>query len=147
MRGVLTRDEMRAADAAALATVSHETLVDRAGTAAAHAALRLLGGAYGRRVVVVAGKGSNGADGRVAAASWPGRGARVHVVEAADIGGGDALRRATWSSTPPTAPGSAAPTTRPRSRRVPACWPSTSPRASMPTAGMHRAPPCRRTAP
>jgi ADP-dependent NAD(P)H-hydrate dehydratase / NAD(P)H-hydrate epimerase len=91
VRGVLTRDEMRAADAAALATVSHETLVDRAGTAAAHAALRLLGGAYGRRVVVVAGKGSNGADGRVAAAYLSSRGARVRVVEAASIGGGDAL--------------------------------------------------------
>jgi NAD(P)H-hydrate epimerase len=91
MRGVLTRDEMREADAAALATVSHATLVDRAGTAAAHAALRLLGGAYGRRVVVVAGKGSNGADGRVAAAFLAGRGARVRVVEAADLGGGDAL--------------------------------------------------------
>jgi len=91
VRGVLTRDEMRAADAAALANVSHETLVDRAGTAAAHAALRLLGGAYGRRVVVVAGKGSNGADGRVAAAYLSSRGARVHVVEAADIGGGVAL--------------------------------------------------------
>ena len=66
MRAVLTRDEMRAADAAALAHVSHETLVMRAGTAVAVAALRMLGGAYGRRVVVVAGKGSNGADGRVA---------------------------------------------------------------------------------
>ena len=91
VRGVLTHAEMRAADAAALATVSHETLVDRAGTAAAHAALRLLGGAYGRRVVVVAGKGNNGADGRVAAAFLARRGARVRVVEAADVGGGDAL--------------------------------------------------------
>jgi NAD(P)H-hydrate repair Nnr-like enzyme with NAD(P)H-hydrate epimerase domain len=61
---VLTRDEMRAADAAALAERLHETLVNRAGTAVAHAALRMLGGAYGRRVTVVAGKGSNGADGR-----------------------------------------------------------------------------------
>ena len=67
MRPVLTREEMRAADAAALERVSHETLVTRAGTAVAHAALRMLGGAYGRRVVVVAGQGSNGADGRVAA--------------------------------------------------------------------------------
>ena len=33
VRAVLTRDEMRAADAAALDTVSHETLVTRAGTA------------------------------------------------------------------------------------------------------------------
>ena len=91
MRAVLTRDEMRAADAAALVTVSHETLVARAGTAAGHAALRLLGGAYGRRVVVVAGKGSNGADGRVAAAFLARRGARVEVVDAADVGGGDLL--------------------------------------------------------
>ena len=91
MRPVLTRDEMRAADAAALATVSHGTLVDRAGTAVAHAALRLLGGAYGRRIVVVAGKGSNGADGRVAAAFLAHRGARVRLVEAADVEGGVAL--------------------------------------------------------
>jgi len=91
VRGVLTRDEMRAADAAALATTSHDVLVGRAGTAVGHAALRLLGGAYGRRVVVVAGKGSNGADGRIAASFLAWRGARVRVVEAADLGGGDAL--------------------------------------------------------
>jgi ADP-dependent NAD(P)H-hydrate dehydratase / NAD(P)H-hydrate epimerase len=91
VRAVLTRDEMRAADAAALATVPHETLVDRAGTAAAHAALRLLGGAYGRRIVVVAGKGSNGADGRVAASFLARRGARVRVLDAADLGHGDEL--------------------------------------------------------
>jgi hydroxyethylthiazole kinase-like uncharacterized protein yjeF len=91
VRAVLTRDEMRAADAAALATTSHETLVERAGTAVGHAALRLLGGAYGRRVVVVAGKGSNGADGRIAASFLAGRGARVRVVEAADLGDGEAL--------------------------------------------------------
>ena len=91
MRAVLTRDEMGAADAAALTTVSHDVLVGRAGTAVGHAALRLLGGAYGRRVVVVAGKGSNGADGRVAASFLAWRGARVRVVEAADVGGGDEL--------------------------------------------------------
>jgi ADP-dependent NAD(P)H-hydrate dehydratase / NAD(P)H-hydrate epimerase len=84
VRAVLTRDEMRAADAAALAHVSHETLVMRAGTAVAGAALRMLGGAYGRRVVVVAGKGSNGADGRVAARVLARRGARVVVLDAAD---------------------------------------------------------------
>jgi NAD(P)H-hydrate epimerase len=81
---VVTVAEMRAIDEEALETVSHDTLVDRAGTAVAAAALRLLGGAYGRRVVVVAGKGSNGADGRVAAARLRRRGARVLVVEAAD---------------------------------------------------------------
>jgi ADP-dependent NAD(P)H-hydrate dehydratase / NAD(P)H-hydrate epimerase len=88
VRAVLTRDEMRAADAAALAHVSHETLVTRAGTAVAVAALRLLGGAYGRRVIVVAGKGSNGADGRVAAQVLARRGARVTVLDAADAPGG-----------------------------------------------------------
>jgi NAD(P)H-hydrate epimerase len=81
---VVTVAEMRAVDEETLATVSHDTLVDRAGTAVAAAALRLLGGAYGRRVVVVAGKGSNGADGRVAADRLRRRGARVEVVEAAD---------------------------------------------------------------
>ncbi len=91
MRAVLTREEMRAADAAALADASHETLVRRAGTAVAHSALRMLGGAYGRRIVVVAGKGSNGADGRVAAAALSRRGARVRVVEAADAPGGSTL--------------------------------------------------------
>ena len=91
MRPVLTRKEMRAADAAALERVSHETLVTRAGTAVAHAALRMLGGAYGRRVVVVAGKGSNGADGRVAASVLRRRGALVRVIEAADAPGGAAL--------------------------------------------------------
>jgi hydroxyethylthiazole kinase-like uncharacterized protein yjeF len=81
---VLTRDEMRAADAAALSTVSHQTLVERAGIAVGHAALDLLGGGYGRRVVVVVGKGSNGADGRVAAAFLARRGARVSLVDAAE---------------------------------------------------------------
>jgi NAD(P)H-hydrate epimerase len=75
---------MGAADEAALAHSTHETLVHRAGTAAAHAALRLMGGAYGRRVVVVAGKGSNGADGRVAASALVRRGARVAVAGAAE---------------------------------------------------------------
>jgi hydroxyethylthiazole kinase-like uncharacterized protein yjeF len=91
VRAVLTRDEMRAADAAALASVSHETLVTRAGTAVAHGALRLLGGAYGRRVIVLAGKGSNGADGRVAAGVLARRGARVRVLDAESVGAGAAL--------------------------------------------------------
>jgi ADP-dependent NAD(P)H-hydrate dehydratase / NAD(P)H-hydrate epimerase len=83
VKPVLTTAEMRAADAAALTQVSHHTLVTRAGTAVATAALRIMGGAYGRRVIVVAGKGSNGADGRVAADVLVRRGARVQVVDAA----------------------------------------------------------------
>ena len=84
MLPVLTRDEMRAADAAALSSVSEDTLVARAGTAVGHAAVHILGGAYGRRVTVIVGKGNNGADGRVAAAFVARRGARVSVIAAAD---------------------------------------------------------------
>jgi NAD(P)H-hydrate epimerase len=79
---VVTPEEMGAIDAAAPEPV--EVLIERAGAAVAHAALRLLGGTYGRRVVVVAGKGNNGNDGRSAAARLRRRGVRVHVVDAAD---------------------------------------------------------------
>ncbi len=85
MLPVLTRDEMRAADAAALSSVSEETLVARAGTAVGHAALRILRGGYGRHVTVIVGKGNNGADGRVAAAFLARRGARVTMIAAADV--------------------------------------------------------------
>ncbi len=78
MRPVVTVAEMRAADAAAPAP--EEVLVRRAGTATAVAALRMLGGAYAKRVVVLAGKGNNGADGKVAAEVLRRRGARVTVV-------------------------------------------------------------------
>jgi ADP-dependent NAD(P)H-hydrate dehydratase / NAD(P)H-hydrate epimerase len=75
---------MRAADAMALEHVDQAVLVERAGRAVALAALDLLGSAYGRRIVVVAGKGNNGNDGRVAAALLRRRGARVRVLEADD---------------------------------------------------------------
>ena len=42
----------------------------------------MMGGAYGRRVVVIAGRGNNGADGRVAGALIRRRGASVQVFEA-----------------------------------------------------------------
>jgi len=61
---------------------SFDVLVERAGHAVAHAARLLMGGTYGRRVVVVAGKGNNGADGRVAARRLEERGARVVVFDA-----------------------------------------------------------------
>ena len=76
---VVTPDEMRAIDAAAPEPV--EVLIERAGRALARAAERMMGGVYGRRVVVVAGPGNNGADGRVAAAALTRRGVRVRVVE------------------------------------------------------------------
>jgi ADP-dependent NAD(P)H-hydrate dehydratase / NAD(P)H-hydrate epimerase len=78
VRPVVTVAEMRSADEAA--PEPEATLILRAGTAAGLAAQRLLGTAYGRRVVVVAGKGNNGADGRVAGAFLSRRGAQVRVV-------------------------------------------------------------------
>src|SRR4051812_24724233 len=92
MLPVLTPAEMAARDAAAIAGgVSQAPLVDRAGGAGARgarrplrgahgrggAARRLLGGAYGRRVVIVCGTGNNGADGRVAGQRLAGWGARI----------------------------------------------------------------------
>ncbi len=79
---ILTPEEMAAVDRAS--GVPIDVLIDRAGAAVAHEALDLLGGAYGRRVVVLAGKGNNGADGRAAARRLRMRGARVEIVEAAD---------------------------------------------------------------
>lgn len=76
---VVGPDEMRVIDAAS--PLSHDELVERAGAAVAGAALRMLGGAYGRVVVVLAGPGSNGADGRVAARLLAARGVRVTVVD------------------------------------------------------------------
>jgi ADP-dependent NAD(P)H-hydrate dehydratase / NAD(P)H-hydrate epimerase len=79
---VLTPAEMAAVDAAAPEPV--EELIERAGAAVASAALRLLDGGYGRRVTVIAGRGSNGADGRSAAVRLRRRGVRVDVIDAAD---------------------------------------------------------------
>lgn len=93
MKPVVTVEEMRSIDAEAHDTVAESVLVERAGTATATAALRLMGGAYGRRVVVVAGKGNNGADGKVAAGRLARRGARVEVIEAAGAPERIGLRR------------------------------------------------------
>lgn len=82
MQPVLTVSEMQAVDRAAQASTPVEVLIERAGQAVAGAALQMMGGTYGRRVVVLAGKGNNGADGRVAAAKLRRRGARVTVVDA-----------------------------------------------------------------
>jgi NAD(P)H-hydrate epimerase len=88
---VVTPQEMAAIDAAAPEPV--ELLIGRAGQAVARRARRLLGGTYGRRVTVIAGKGNNGADGRAAANLLAAKGVRVQVVDIADapqeVGGAD----------------------------------------------------------
>lgn len=80
---IVTPSHMQQIDAAS--SVPLDQLVERAGAAVARAAVRVLGGTYGRRVVVVAGPGNNGADGRVAARRLDERGVRVTVVDALDL--------------------------------------------------------------
>ena len=77
MLPIVTPSEMRAIDAAA--SVSEEVLIERAGSAVARSAIRMMGGTYGRTVDVVAGTGNNGADGRVAARLLAARGVKVRV--------------------------------------------------------------------
>jgi ADP-dependent NAD(P)H-hydrate dehydratase / NAD(P)H-hydrate epimerase len=79
---VVTPEEMGAIDRSALEPV--DVLIGRAGGAVARAATDLLGGTYGRRVVVLAGRGNNGNDGREAATRLRRRGAAVAVVDVAD---------------------------------------------------------------
>jgi NAD(P)H-hydrate epimerase len=79
---VVTPEEMGEIDRAAPEPT--DVLIDRAGAAVARSALRLLDGAYGRRVVVVAGKGNNGTDGRSAALRLRAHGVGVAIVDAAD---------------------------------------------------------------
>ena len=82
MTPIVTPAEMAVIDAAAPEPV--EELIERAGAALARTALDMMGGGYGRRVTVLAGKGNNGADGRAAAQRLRRRGVRVAVVDAAD---------------------------------------------------------------
>ena len=84
---VLTAEQMRAADAAALdEVVDSQVFIRRAGYAAAVVAKKMINGAYGRRVVVIAGKGHNGDDGRVAGQWLSEWGASVHYVSAEHAG-------------------------------------------------------------
>ncbi|HYA44489.1 MAG TPA: NAD(P)H-hydrate epimerase, partial [Acidimicrobiales bacterium] len=86
---VLSPEEMARVDREAREPL--DVLVGRAGAGVARAAERLLGGSQGKRVVVVAGKGNNGADGRAAAALLSASGARVEIVEAGSLAAGERL--------------------------------------------------------
>ena len=89
VKPVVSVEQMVAFDEAAMATTSHEELIYRAGYALAMGARRLLGTLSGRRIAILAGAGSNGADGRVAAGVLARRGAKVTVLapdcDAADL--------------------------------------------------------------
>ena len=87
MRPVLTPAEAVELDRATQARgVAAVDLMERAGRAVARAAADLTGGVYGRRAVVVCGKGNNGGDGLVAArhlARW-GMAVAVVMIEVAE---------------------------------------------------------------
>lgn len=80
MEAIVTPEEMAAIDGAAPEPL--DVLIGRAGAAVAREALAMLGGPYGKRVVVVAGNGNNGADGREAARRLSARGVRCRVIDA-----------------------------------------------------------------
>jgi NAD(P)H-hydrate epimerase len=98
MRAVLSPAESAALDRESQARgITVETLMENAGRAVARLALDLAGGAYGRRAVVVCGKGNNGGDGFVAARHLARSGAKAEVVLLADPGsltGGTATNHA-----------------------------------------------------
>jgi len=79
---IVTPAEMNDIDRAAPEPV--DELISRAGAALARHAIRMLGGTYGRRVVVLVGKGNNGNDGRDAACRLTRRGVRVRIVDVAN---------------------------------------------------------------
>ena len=81
MKPVLTPAEASALDAASVERgVSIESLMERAGWEVARTVLDVTEGAYGRRAVVVCGRGHNAGDGFVAARHLDAAGARVSVV-------------------------------------------------------------------
>ncbi len=82
MKPVLSPPEMAQVDSEAPEPA--DVLVGRAGFSVAVSARRMLRGCYGRRVVVVAGRGNNGADGRVAAGVLRSWGVRVAVTDPGD---------------------------------------------------------------
>jgi ADP-dependent NAD(P)H-hydrate dehydratase / NAD(P)H-hydrate epimerase len=78
---ILTPAEASALDRAARERgISVDTLMENAGREVASAVVDVLGGTYGRRAVVVCGKGNNGGDGLVAARHLASRGVAVSVV-------------------------------------------------------------------
>jgi ADP-dependent NAD(P)H-hydrate dehydratase / NAD(P)H-hydrate epimerase len=78
MRPLLTPKQMAATDAATIAAgTPGAVLMERAGRAVAASALRVMGGRYGKRALVVCGKGNNGGDGFVAARILMHEGVRV----------------------------------------------------------------------
>ena len=83
MEAVFTPEQMRYIDAHSAVDVA--VFIRQAGFAVAQVALRMLGGSYGKHVVVLAGKGNNGEDGRVASEFLRTRGIKVSLVASNEI--------------------------------------------------------------
>ncbi|MBS4753475.1 NAD(P)H-hydrate epimerase [Nocardioides sp. zg-ZUI104] len=89
--------QVRAAEAALMATLPEGTLMQRAAHGLAHVVLETLGGGYGRRVVALVGSGDNGGDALHAGAVLARRGVQVEawlLSTQAHAGGVAALRAA-----------------------------------------------------
>ncbi|HEX6518193.1 MAG TPA: NAD(P)H-hydrate dehydratase [Nocardioidaceae bacterium] len=80
MRAAHTVEQVRTAEAALMAALPEGTLMQRAATGLAHAVVDLLGGGYGRRVLLLVGSGDNGGDALHAGALLARRGARVQAL-------------------------------------------------------------------
>lgn len=77
MRRAHTVEQVRAAEAALMATLPEGALMQRAAAGLATAVIDVLGGAYGRRVLLLVGSGDNGGDALYAGARLARRGAQV----------------------------------------------------------------------
>ncbi|GAA5112734.1 bifunctional ADP-dependent NAD(P)H-hydrate dehydratase/NAD(P)H-hydrate epimerase [Alloalcanivorax gelatiniphagus] len=79
-----TVEDVRRAEAAAMARLPEGALMQRAAAGLAAAVLDLLGGGYGRRVLLLVGPGDNGGDALWAGARLAARGSRVEALLLAD---------------------------------------------------------------
>jgi ADP-dependent NAD(P)H-hydrate dehydratase / NAD(P)H-hydrate epimerase len=84
MRSAHSVEQVRTAEAARTATLPDGALMQRAAAGLATSVIDLLGGAYGRTVLLLVGSGDNGGDALYAGAMLARRGARVEAVAVAD---------------------------------------------------------------
>jgi hydroxyethylthiazole kinase-like uncharacterized protein yjeF len=84
MRAAHTVEQVRAAEADLMARLPDGALMQRAAAGLATAVTDLLGGAYGRRVLLLVGPGDNGGDALYAGAMLARRGAAVEALLVAD---------------------------------------------------------------
>jgi len=129
LRRAHTVEQVRAAEKVLLDALPEGALMARAATGLAYAVIELLGGAYGRRVVLLVGPGDNAGDALFAGALLARRGAAVEAVllaERVHEAGVAALRAAggrvvsgfeTVAAQPPQPPGKRLP--QPPSERLP----------------------------